>query len=490
MRWVIFFVACLFMQSTANAAWHRAESQNFIVYMDGRERDVIRFTQTLERFNHVMAGLARVAQEQDPVKLRVFAVEHASTVQSFYNETRIDLGGFYRPLARGPFTVLTEPQRFRGRYSPSAYSVLFHEYAHHFMMQYFPANYPGWYVEGYAEFYGQIQFESDSRIRIGAVPPGHGPLLHRQEWIPTADMLSNRADLSPMLYAQAWLFFHYTFFDDDARELLTRYLMAMQQGASAGDAYSDTFGATGADYDEVLQRYRDRGAVSGTLTLTDIPDFPMAIDRISNAEAEVALLYPTDSVDGLALAEETARENPEVANAYVELARLRLEDGNISGALEAANRAIELEPENLEANLYKGMVLTEMALDAQSDDSPYWTEARDYIARANRIFPNNALALLSFYRAYPDDRQRPEIADRALERALELVPQSYEIRGAIINELINQRRYDEARQAIVPLMQSPHGVDNSGAARSMMDELDRLIEQRRDGDQLDSGRVE
>lgn len=485
MRWLAFFVACLCMPATANAAWYRAESQNFLVYMEARERTVVNFVETLERFNYAMTQIARVEQEEEPVKLRVFVVDSPEIVQSFWRGASIALGGFYRPVTRGPFTVMTEPRRLRGPYAAMTYSLLFHEYAHHFMTQHYPANYPGWYVEGYAEFYGQLQLERDDEIKIGGVNVSNGLLLHNEEWIPLEEMLSNRADLSSMLYAQAWLFFHYAFFDRETLDLLTGYLTLMQEGEPAEHAYRETFGATGIDYDEVLQQYRDDGIPSGIMTLENVPEFWVRTERITDAEAEIALLYPTESVEGLALAEQAAADHPDIALAHVELARLRLDDGDIAGALAAADRALEIDPDDLEANLYKGIVLTEMALDSADDDSPHWAEARDYIARANRIFPNNAFALYSYYQAYPDDDARPEIADRALERALELVPQSTEIRAAMIEELINQRRYADARRAIVPLMQTPHGVDNSAMARSMLESLENHIERLREYDAME-----
>ena len=51
--------------------------------------------------------------------------------------------------------------------------VLHHEYAHHFMLQYFPAIYPGWYTEGFAELIGSSKMMDDGRIGYGM------PALHR-----------------------------------------------------------------------------------------------------------------------------------------------------------------------------------------------------------------------------------------------------------------------------------------------------------------------
>ena len=48
-------------------------------------------------------------------------------------------------------------------------SVLFHEYAHHFMLHHFPAAYPAWYVEGFAEFFSVVAFPQDGSIEYGKI---------------------------------------------------------------------------------------------------------------------------------------------------------------------------------------------------------------------------------------------------------------------------------------------------------------------------------
>ena len=51
-------------------------------------------------------------------------------------------------------------------------SVLFHEYTHHFTFQYFPAAYPVWYSEGFAEFWGSTASSPDDVVEVGA-PANH-----------------------------------------------------------------------------------------------------------------------------------------------------------------------------------------------------------------------------------------------------------------------------------------------------------------------------
>ena len=51
-------------------------------------------------------------------------------------------------------------------------SVLFHEYTHHFTFQYFPATYPSWYSEGFAEFWGATRILPGDIVEVGA-PADH-----------------------------------------------------------------------------------------------------------------------------------------------------------------------------------------------------------------------------------------------------------------------------------------------------------------------------
>jgi len=479
-RWIVILIACLCMPVAANAAWHRAESDNFIVYMDDSPEDVRRLAGRLERFNYVMRTLQNVTADPSPVKLRVFVVRSTRRVQSLLDgRAGENTTGIYIPATRGPYAIVPEHTQNRGRYSIRSEQILFHEYAHHFMLQYYPANYPGWYVEGFAEFWSMVRLRPDNRVELGRPSAGRSPDLHLSDWIRTSDMLSNEAPLSGMLYAQAWLFTHYAFFDSDTGTLLRQYLNLMQEGATAPAAYVTTFGLSQVDYDDVLQDYRD-GRMSGmAFDMANTPSFPITLTRISDAEAEIALLYPRATEQGLQLAEELAGEYSGNPQAHVELARFRIEDGNIPGALEAADRALALAPEHLEAHLFKGIALTEAAMDSADDDDPRWAAARDHIARANRTDPDNALALFSYYRAYPNDSQRPEIVDQALEVAFSSVPQSPEVRSLMVNEMINQERYDVALRIIVPLLQAQHGAGADPNAEATLASLRQYVNEAR-----------
>lgn len=163
----------LLWPSVVQADWHRAESQNFILYMDDSENDVRELIERLELFDNFLRRVSSAPSEPPLVKLRVFAVRSAGRVQSLYGRDR-DVSGFYVADPRGPYAVIPERGAGRGRFGQTTEGILYHEYAHHFMQHYFPSVYPGWYQEGFAEFYSSVEFGSHSASRSTAAPRRSG----------------------------------------------------------------------------------------------------------------------------------------------------------------------------------------------------------------------------------------------------------------------------------------------------------------------------
>ena len=68
--------------------------------------------------------------------------------------------------------------------------ILFHEYAHHFMMQNSTsAAYPGWYIEGFAEYFATVRFTA-RKIDIGNYSQGRAYSIVQGAWLPMERILS------------------------------------------------------------------------------------------------------------------------------------------------------------------------------------------------------------------------------------------------------------------------------------------------------------
>ncbi len=72
---------CLVLAAPAQAAWKEASSDNFIVYSDGSETELVNFTQRVERFDRVLRIMTGLQQPPAPVKVRIYLVDNDSVVR-------------------------------------------------------------------------------------------------------------------------------------------------------------------------------------------------------------------------------------------------------------------------------------------------------------------------------------------------------------------------------------------------------------------------
>ena len=170
--------AALLLPTSAQAAWHEATSNHFIVYSEGSAQDASDFAAKLERFNFVLRTMRPPPAGSPPgLRLRVFLLRNQNAVQELAGG---GVAGYYVPDARGLMLVGTRQREGMSSDIRSARnivdidpeSVLFHEYTHHYTFQYFPAAYPVWYSEGYAEFWGSTRILDHDVVEVG-LPANH-----------------------------------------------------------------------------------------------------------------------------------------------------------------------------------------------------------------------------------------------------------------------------------------------------------------------------
>ena len=102
-------------------------------------------------------------------RVTIFVVSNQSEVGKVAGTDNRFLAGFYD--ARAGISVAVIPES-AVRSGLSGETVLYHEYAHHFMSGLTARTYPRWFVEGFAEFFGGVRFGADGTVRLGT-PPQH-----------------------------------------------------------------------------------------------------------------------------------------------------------------------------------------------------------------------------------------------------------------------------------------------------------------------------
>ncbi|MCA1748619.1 MAG: tetratricopeptide repeat protein [Parasphingopyxis sp.] len=441
----------------ALADWRRAESDNFIVYAEMRQDRIRDYVLELERFDRTLRHLTRQQGDFAPVKLRILVLSDTDDVSAYGDG---NYTGFYMADIRGPYAVVPKRGAGWGAFEIERREILFYQYTHHFMAQYFPANYPAWYREGLAQLYSTVEFQRDGRIDVGRAARSIANQLGMFEragyWLPMRDLLSNVYPNSTLAYGEGWLLAHQAMFDPRLRRELGEYLNALHQGNSGREAYDQVFANRDPSLDQQLREY---------LVGYSFPYVPMELDLgaiaeptitvMSDAEAELALLRgrPVEAMESDL--QEALEDHPDNAQVYAEQARFLLGQGNFAEAREAADRALAIAPDNIDAHLFAAQALIWLGVGDAA--SPHWGEARNHALQANRLDPDNAMALVFYFLSYPDAAARPDNALPALERAFALIPQNTAIRTILGREYLDQGRYAEARRVVSAVAGSAYG---------------------------------
>lgn len=202
-------------------------ARDVAVQRDGNETALAEFVERIEHLDEIVRTNTGSKPEQAGPPLRVFVLRNVAAVRAM-SGANPRLAGFYAPNLRGPIAVIHREKPDHPLDQTGA-AILFHEYAHHFMLQDAPIAYPSWYVEGFAEYYSSVEFHDDGDIVVGDLPPPLVSRLVAGNWLPIprlfqpAHTLSNRE--RGMLYAQGWLLTHYLCHSPERNARIGRYML-------------------------------------------------------------------------------------------------------------------------------------------------------------------------------------------------------------------------------------------------------------------------
>lgn len=526
MRLMAALMALALAAPAAAAEWREAETPHFRIVSSGDEKALLRFAERLERF-HALLGLATGANEavRRTVKVRVFLVGSIDEVQQRIGDRAGDIAGFYSPRESGAIAVVP---RSTGEVDFSGQLVLFHEYAHHYMLQYTPAAYPSWYVEGFAEIASSASFERKGAITFGKAASHRQPELDWGTRYPVTKMidgtyLEDRARRSGWSYGDAWLLSHYLTFNDVRRGQFRAYLNAINSGRKPADAAA-AFGDLGALQREVSVYLNGRsfpyravpvpegaGTAIKLRTLgpaeaavinhmieferrTDLPekddeDAPDSQDPGDNDKKEKPKLKPKTSFETRLAEAKAAREqwiagldalagrHPAEAAGWLLLADARCVSEQYEACSAAAERALAVDGTNRRAIVRQAEAQIGLAKALEPGERDAQIEAAQaLLLKANAADPNDPLPLLVFYRSFGEmDRAADTDGLDALLSAVELVPQLPGPRLTLAGELIARGRLRDARIVLRPLAYAPHGGGAAQTARAMLEGIEEKL---------------
>ncbi len=475
----LFFAALLcltlLLPAGAEARWIEARSPNFIVYSEGGEAGLRASVTLLEDFDRLLRTLTTTTAAPSPDPLKVYLVRTAAQLGEV---AQLPPGvlGFYLSRVGGTaaFAVRGDRPGMGGE------EVLLHEYTHRFMLHHYPAYYPRWYSEGFAEYMMTARFERD-RIEVGRFNPGRAITLLRGSWIPIDRVLSGNVGRSVasqgQYYAESWLIVHYLFASPERQAALVRYLAAMRAGGSEPQAFRTAFGTDHAGFEAGVRRYM-AGKISYDILArpAPVPDsirlsaLPESADDLllPHAALMIGIPEPAREITVLTAIREAARRYPADPYARKVLARAEIAAGDRAAGVAMVDRLLEASPDDPELLYLRGVADFYSGRKDATVRAARFAAARPWFARAVKADPAYYTAQYRLAQSSPviDGQISDETLDHLLA-AYRLAPLVGDIAVDTAAALVTRQHYSDAERVLSPIANDPHG-GHGGEARALL----------------------
>lgn len=459
----------------ADARWLKAETERFVVYGEGREGRIRDLAVKLTIFDAVLRKLNPIRDERPPLrKLEVYLADGAGDMRRVYPGLGSNIAGFYRAGVGGTFAMA---QMYDG--GLQADDVLFHEYAHAFMLENFPAAYPAWFTEGWAEYFMTAEV-SPERAKIGGYNENRVYWLFAAGWIPIEDLVSKSyAQIQPhqrhLYYSQAWLLMHYMRSDEARAEQLNKAVRAIAEGTPPAKAIEEASGKSLAEINRALKNYRKLQI----LLLANPVDKPPAVEVSAlPPSADDILLYdlrfrdasPSDKdIDGLEEIRKRAAKWPGDRLAELTLARAEFAYGEPAAGEAIVKRWLARKPNDVEALYVAGVGRLDAGDRNPAERKALYKAGRADLMKAYKLDDTDYRLLLAYVRSRTVEPNFPtenDITAQLTARAMApTVDEASIMAGAM---LIHRGRKDEAQRALAIVANNPHGGKLALQARALL----------------------
>jgi hypothetical protein len=470
---LVFFA--LLGATPAKADWRRAESPNFILYSTQPEAQLRQRILLLEDYDRLLRRMISVTDPPAPNKLHIYIVDGNDDLQ-LIRPTSTMTAGMYEATADGIAAFVDDSTNMSGN------EILFHEYAHHFMLQYRPNAYPIWYVEGFAEYFMTARF-SPSRIDIGDYSSSRSGSIRFGEWLPmervlNGDLRGLNDEQRAQFYAQAWITTHYFYSTPERQAALARYLVALR-GDNPQNAIQAATGMDAAAFGREISHYVGTGHVDYWRMPRPANEAvtPVTVTTLSRGANDL-LLYEAALRVGVSdekghaylprIRAAAARHEGD-AFAQTVLAHAELLYGDAAAADRLLDGLLAASPNDADLLYLKGMrhlVAAEREENWQADAG----EARRWFGRAHQADAHHYQTLFRYAQSL---RRDPNfISDNNIDVMLlahQLAPQVAEITLNAASMLIAHRDNGIAITLLRPLAADPHNAELAQAARQMIE---------------------
>ncbi len=470
-------VAMLAVPGVSWAGWHRAETDRFIVFGEGREARVRDYALKLSAFDLILRYFHPTTLDKVPAtKLSVYLLNGRDDLRRVRPGMPRDSAGFYVAMNEGVFAIGLDSREGIG-----GDDIMFHEYAHHFMLENFPAAYPAWFVEGFAEYFMTTEV-TPQKIKIGGFNPGRVQGLFSQPWVSLESLLSQsvgetRPDMRAAYYAQAWLLMHYMRATPERQQQLDTAARAIAGGDAPVTAMRE---AMGADFDTLTRKLRAYRTISvatidnplaKTPPMVTVTPLPTSANDLLIDDLRL-ILSPTGQVDGAFLADVRRKAARYPGDRLADMAHARAEFvmGDPAAGEAIMNRLLAAAPSDHSVHLLAGTGQMMAGMRDRAAREARMRAARPLLAKAHKLDENDFRALFAYAYSRSIEPKFPNENDlNVLLLARRLAPSVGELSLRAGEALLARGDREGARRVLTPLINNPHGGVGAAHAKALVE---------------------
>lgn len=467
----------------ASARWLRAETEHFVVYSDGAEAELRDYAEKLEDFDWTLRLFHDADSKAQAGKFEVYLVSGLGELHEVSPQAGDTVAGFYVARPNGIFAIAS---RANMEGIGKDY-VIFHEYVHHFMMQYFNYGYATWLNEGWAEYFAATTIRGDV-IEVGKYSDNRAYWLANGDWLPLKKLLAYQSSITKSnetgFYPESWLLTHYMLADPTRKRQLAAYVQAVGTGADPVKAMEAASGIKVDALDRQIQTYMKsrisyhrltrKVHAASEVTITTLS--PGADDMLLRGQGLKLGVEEADQAKTLAGIRKRAAQHPGDRLATLVQARAEVSFGDRAAGEALLRALLERDPNDAEA---LRLMATSRLLAGDADPANQakdYAEARPYVGRAFKLDDADYQALYLYARARSLDADYPsDNTLNALIAAHLLAPQVAAISIHTARALIRRERYTEAAEMLTVVANAPHGGDDAKTAKDLLTEIEAKI---------------
>jgi len=389
------FAAEADIEGLSNDDWLLITSKNFEIVTDLKEEKARHLIEDLEAYRYFSIDMMGLQIFSNTKPLRILAIADTSNFRKLGLPEM--MAGIFSLTALG-YSAIANVSEYSVNSKVASFGrqVLFHEY-NHFLMRLTinSQNYPMWYSEGMAEYWGTFRFDGQ-KIYIGDAQSlafrsmdlfnNVGNINVDTQKIMATDSLpySSKKDIDKTaisrFYAQAFFLTHYLHSTAELQATTEKYIEYLGYGYKRDDAFQKAFNISYEELDKKLKKYLKNSMVKMVYTLKEgrnkVPDTGIKVAALNQASFyanALDILLNCNAIDSKVrkqVLEKNIALNPTDINAQV----LSLFFGFADNPQQKMQELEKIAPQNPLLLTYKGDAVREGANLLHAGGVTNWME--------------------------------------------------------------------------------------------------------------------